>query len=529
MPESPHRKEPAGMPPEPGAPLLHVEGLSKSFPGVKALDDVSFTVRSGQIHALMGENGAGKSTLIKVLTGVYPRDCGSIRSSGMPLEVASPREAEDAGISTVYQEVNLIPTLSVAENLALGRQPSAYGFLNWRRINEDARDALAKLDMEIDVTRDLASYSMAIQQMVAIARALAVDAKLLVLDEPTSSLDEQEVNELFTVMRSLRDSGLGIVFITHFLEQAYEIADAITVLRNGCLVGEYPTRDLPRMQLVGLMLGKDVAEIPALEAASAPAAAEERKECLLEARGLGRQGGVHPLDISIAEGEVVGLAGLLGSGRTETARLLYGADRANSGEIRFAGGPAHMRSPKDAIRRGIAACSEDRKTEGIIPHLSVRENIILAMQANKGIFRRIPKAKQTGIADHYIRALGIKTPSLETPIRNLSGGNQQKVLLARWLAIQPRLIILDEPTRGIDVGAKAEIERLIADLRDKEGMSVLFISSELEEVVRVCSRVNVFCDRRKVDEFVGADIDEHRIMHTIASAHEKHLAGEKAP
>ena len=497
--------------------LLQMRGIRKSFRGVQALGGVDFSVRAGEIHALMGENGAGKSTLIKVLTGVHARDGGEILLENESLSPRSPRQAEELGISTVYQEINLIPELSVAENIMLGRQPRRFGLIDWKALHVRARQALQRLEIDLDLHRTVSSCSLAIQQMVAIARALDVNAKLLILDEPTSSLDEKEVAELFKVMRRLREQGLGLVFVTHFLDQVYSIADRITVLRNGELVGEFRTAELPRLQLVGKMLGREIAVSE--KAGGTMAMASDGKaggRAFLVARKLGRKGGVEPLDLEIRKGEVVGLAGLLGSGRTETARLLFGADRPTSGTVTSEGHPAPLSSPAKAIRAGVAFCSEDRKSDGIVPSLSVRENIILAMQAGQGIAKLLPRKKQEELAAHYIGALRIKTPSPETPIQNLSGGNQQKVLLARWLCLLPKLIILDEPTRGIDVGAKAEIEKLVERLRS-EGMAILFISSELEEVVRASQRIVVLRDRRKVGELAGGDVTGQRIMEMIAA------------
>ena len=499
------------------APVLQVRGACKSFPGVRALDGVDFTVRAGEIHALMGENGAGKSTLIKLITGVFSRDAGEALLDGMPVHPRSPREAEACGISTVFQEVNLIPHLSVAENICLGRQPTRLGAIRWGAIRSRARAALARLDLKLDVDRPLSSCSIAIQQIVALARALDVSARLLILDEPTSSLDEKECEGLFTVMRKLRAEGLGIVFVTHFMDQVYAVSDRITVLRNGALVGEYLTADLPRLQLVARMIGKDVKDVEAMEQAStATHAAAATGAPVLEARGLGRRGAVLPFDLSIHPGEVVGLAGLLGSGRTETARLLFGADRADSGSLRLFNEPAVLGSPAAAIRRRIAFTSEDRKREGLIPNLSVRENIVLALQASRGPWRKLSRSEQNALAERFIQALRIKTPDASQLIRNLSGGNQQKVLLARWLATEPKLFILDEPTRGIDVGAKAEIEKLIGSLR-AEGLAVLFISSELEEVVRTSGRVVVLRDRRHLGELAGRELSEQAIMARIAA------------
>lgn len=476
-------------------------------------------MRRGEVHALMGENGAGKSTLIKVLTGVYPRDAGHVTLNGVPLNVSAPIEAQHAGISTVYQEVNLVPYLSVAENIFLGRQPKRLGFIRWNELRARARAALKPLDLELDVSRPLASYSIAVQQMVAIARALEMQAKVLILDEPTSSLDAAEVERLFYLIRALKARDVAILFVTHFMDQVYQISDRITVLRNGCLVGEYVARDLPRIELISKMLGRDVESIEHEAAQVATDGAAAERKVFVEARGLGKSKSIMPFDLDISEGEVVGLAGLLGSGRTEIARLLFGLDRPDSGELRIDGRRAKLRSPRGALARRFALCPEDRKTQSIIPDLSVRENMILALQAKRGWLRKLSKRKQSEIVNRYIKAIGIKTPSPEQAIRNLSGGNQQKVILARWLASEPRLLILDEPTRGIDVGAKAEVEGLVRELA-REGYAVVFISSELEEVVRSCNRVMVLRDRRKIGELEGEEVEEQRIMQTIAGGHE---------
>ncbi|MGB7159579.1 MAG: sugar ABC transporter ATP-binding protein [Tepidisphaeraceae bacterium] len=502
------------------AELLEMRGVSKLFPGVRALDNVDFTARRGEIHALMGENGAGKSTLIKVLTGAEPRDGGEVALDGEPIRPRSPKDAQGLGISTVYQEVNLVPNLSVAENLFLGRQPTLMGAIRWRQVNRRAEEALARLNLSIDVTRDLGSYSIAIQQMVAIARALDVKVKLLILDEPTSSLDAGEVRELFAVLRRLkeggRERGLGIIFVTHFLDQVYEVCDRITVLRNGKLVGESETKSLPRDQLVAKMMGRELAALVS-ERPTRDEGLKSEKRVLLSARNLGRRGAIQPFDLDIAAGEVVGIAGLLGSGRTEMARLLFGIDRADSGQVAIDGRPAHLTSPRRAIAERFGFCPEDRKTQGIIPDLTVRENIILALQASKGFLRAFSRRRQVELANHYIKALSIAARDAEQPVKNLSGGNQQKVILARWLASDPRLLILDEPTRGIDVGAKADIQKLVLSLC-AEGKAVVFISSELEEVVRCGDRVVVMRDRRKIDELSGDRIDEHEILRTIARA-----------
>ena len=494
--------------------LLRLRGLTKNFPGVRALANVDFTLRRGEVHALMGENGAGKSTLIKVLTGVYPRDGGEIFLDGKAVEPHSPQEAQRLGISTVYQEVNLIPHLSVAENICLGRQSTKLGCIKWKEIRQRAEKALARLGLQIDVTETIANCSIAIQQLVAIARALDISAKLLILDEPTSSLDEAEVETLFGVMRKLKSEGLGIVFVTHFLDQVYKISDRITVLRNGQLVGEFEAASLPRIELISKMMGKELSEWD-LKAVSS-GGEQTRREPFLQLKKVARKNSIKPIDMEIASGEIVGLAGLLGSGRTETARIIFGLDHADDGEILLDGRRISFGSALDAIGEKFGFCPEDRKVEGIIPNLSVRENIVLALQASRGWVRYVSMAKQIEIADQFIAALNIKTPHREQAVRLLSGGNQQKVILARWLASQPRFLILDEPTRGIDVGAKLEIEKLMARLAS-EGMAFLFISSDLEEIVRNSHRVVVLRDREKIAELSREQISESNIMHAIAA------------
>ncbi|MFN3682817.1 MAG: sugar ABC transporter ATP-binding protein [Fimbriimonadaceae bacterium] len=506
-----NRDRPADSGPE----LLRMRGIRKEFPGVLALDGVDFTLRAGEIHALMGENGAGKSTLIKVLTGVHAPDSGTIELDGRPIRPRSAHDAVALGISTVYQEVNLVPYLSVAENFVLGREPRRLGRIDWREANRRAAEALARLEVRVDPASSLGSHSLAVQQMVAIARALDQNARILVLDEPTSSLDAREVERLFEVMRRLRAEGLGILFVSHFLDQVFAVSDRFTVLRNGRLVGELPARGTTRLQLVSLMLGREVDE-ETLAKRPEPAAPAPP---MVEARALGRRGSVEGLGFSVAPGETVGLAGLLGSGRTESARLLFGADRADRGELRLDGRRVRVRSPRHALRLRFGFCPEDRKSSGIVPNLSVRENIVLALQARRGWLRRLSLRRQREIADRFIRALGIATPDAEKPVGTLSGGNQQKVILARWLASEPRFLILDEPTRGIDVGSKAEIERLMADLR-KEGLAILFVSSELEEVVRNCHRVCVLRDRRQVGLLEGDRVDAGAILRTIAGGGE---------
>ncbi|WP_236049618.1 sugar ABC transporter ATP-binding protein [Paractinoplanes ovalisporus] len=491
-------------------------GIRKVFPGVVALDGVDFRLLPGEIHALMGENGAGKSTLIKVLTGVYDIDGGEIELAGERVRFTGPLQAQQAGISTVYQEVNLCPNLSVAENIFIGREPRRFGRIQWSEMRRRADKSLARLDLDIDVSAQLDSYSLAIQQMVAIARATDIgNTRVLILDEPTSSLDASEVEQLFAVMRRLKENGTAILFVSHFLDQVYEIADRMTVLRNGGLIGEYRTAELPQMQLVSKMIGKELEALEQIE--EEVREAPRRDRTIIEAKGLGRTGSIAPFDLTIHAGEVVGLAGLLGSGRTELARLLFGADRPDSGDLAVDGQPVKFHSPRDAMTRGIAFSSENRRTEGIIGELTVRENIILALQAARGWTRPIPRRRQDELVDRYVQALQIRPADPERLVRDLSGGNQQKVLLARWLITEPRLLIIDEPTRGIDVGAKAEIQRLVAQLADG-GMAVLFVSAELEEVLRLSHKIEVLRDRRLVEELEnGDDVDADRIMHTIAS------------
>lgn len=494
-------------------PVLEVTGIHKLFPGVKALSDAGLRLFPGEVHTLMGQNGAGKSTLIKVLTGVYQPERGSIVLGGERIDPRSTQHAQDLGISTVYQEVNLCPNLSVAENIFIGRYPKRFGMIDWCRMRRDAAELLQRLQVDIDVSKPLASYPLAIQQMVAIARALSISAKVLILDEPTSSLDEAEVQLLFSVLRGLREQGMAILFVTHFLEQTYAISDRITVMRNGEREGEYLCAELSRLALVNKMIG---VAADTLEAApTCIEAGNEAGPTLLRTQGLTRHGVLSPLDLEIRQGELLGLAGLLGSGRTETARLLFGADKADDGAIEIDGRARTFASPRDAIAHGIGFSSEDRKHEGAILALSVRENLILALQARQGLLRAIPLRRQQELANYYVKQLGIKTASIETPIGTLSGGNQQKVLLARWLATEPKLMILDEPTRGIDVRAKQEIMDYVTTLCRK-GMSILFISSELPEVLRVSDRIVVMRDRKACGEYRRGELDDSSVLHVIA-------------
>lgn len=498
-----------------GEVILTMKGIDKSFPGVHALDHVDLEVRKGEVLALMGENGAGKSTLIKVLTGVYSKDEGQIFIDGndKAVSIHSPQEAQKLGISTVYQEITLCPNLSVAENMYIGRSNKIYQ--NWKKMNEDADKILQNLDIPAEASQQLASCSIAVQQMVAIARAVDMDCKVLILDEPTSSLDEQEVTKLFGLMRDLKARGVGIIFVTHFLDQVYEVCDKITVLRDGKLVGEYEIKDLPRVKLVAKMLGKELDDEADIKDESLVYEADESIPPVVEVEGLQSNAGIKPFDFNIRKGEVNGFTGLLGSGRSECVRAIFGADRVTGGTVKKSGKVVKINKPLDAMKQGIAYLPEDRKRDGIVGDLSVRDNIILAAQVLRGFFKPFSKAQANKFADEYIKLLEIKTASADTPIKSLSGGNQQKVILARWLLTHPEYLILDEPTRGIDIGTKVEIQKLVLKLAS-EGMSVTFISSETDEMLRTCSRLIVMRDRKKVGELSGEELSQSSIMDTIA-------------
>ncbi|HWR24566.1 MAG TPA: sugar ABC transporter ATP-binding protein [Feifaniaceae bacterium] len=499
-------------------PLLSMQHIRKTFPGVVALDDVHFTLERGSIHALLGENGAGKSTLIKVLTGVEKRDAGTVTLGGKEIFPKSAQEAQELGVSTVYQEVNLCPNLSVAENVFIGRAPGSGFKIDWKTMNKRAEELLRRFDLSVDVTRPLSCYPVAAQQMVAIARAVDISAKVLILDEPTSSLSVVEVEKLFAIMRKLSAEGMGIIFVTHFLEQVYEVSDTITVLRDGKYVGTYATAELPRVQLVAKMIGKEYAAFEG--GALFFDGAEQKRELLLRLNRVSLENSVEDLDLDVRKGEVLGFSGLLGSGRSETARAIFGVDRITGGTFTLKGKPLELKDPIDGMRKGFAFCPENRKTEGIIGELSLRDNIALALQAKKGMFKKLPRAEANRLAERYIAELSIKTPSDEQFVHNLSGGNQQKVILARWLATDPELLILDEPTRGIDVGTKAEIQKIVVTLAHG-GMALVFISSEIDEMLRCCSRIVVLRDRKKVAELGGEQISERTIMEHIAGGEPK--------
>ncbi len=493
--------------------LLEIKNLEKTFPGVRALKGVNLRVKAGEVHALMGENGAGKSTLIKVLTGIYPKSGGSILFDGEEINASSPIEAGEKGISTIYQELNLVPYQTVYENLYLGREiKTKFGTLDRKKMIIGAEKTLLELGIEADVTRPLGSYSTAIQQMVAIGRAISIQAKLVIMDEPTSSLDSKEVKVLFEIIQKLKAKGIAIIFISHRLDEIFEICERLTIFKDGEYIGDYDVEKLTQLQLISLMIGKEGVKLERKKKGYNFDSATE----MMRGENIEQGMRLNGLDIAIKQGEVLGLAGLLGSGRTELAKVLFGEVKPDSGELFWWNERVSFKTPRDAIRRGLGFCTEDRKVEGIIPHLSVKENMTIALLPSISKFGIVSKKKQNDIVDEYIKRLRIKTPNPDQQIRNLSGGNQQKVLLARWLCMNPKLIIMDEPTRGIDVGAKSEIEELIQELSQK-GISVLMISSELAELERNCDRIVVMREGKKMGELKGDDISENQIMEAIAS------------
>ncbi len=494
--------------------VLEARDIARAFPGVQALAGVELTLRAGEVHALMGQNGAGKSTLIKVLTGVHAPDAGTIKLLGAEVRPTSPLHAQDLGISAVHQESHLLPNLTVAENICAGRYPRRPwmrgGGIDWPETNRRARALLADLGIDIDVEQLAGGLPAALQQLATVARAVSTDARVLILDEPTSSLDAGEVQALFALIRKLRDKGVAILFVTHFLDQVYEICDRITVLRNGKFVGEYACSRLDAHALVAAMVGREIAMAtapPSPGDQTTAGATASSAVPVLAARGVSRRGQLQPMDLELQRGEVLGLAGLLGSGRTELARVLFALDARDSGEISIDGRPVALESPADALKLGLGFCPEDRKESGIVAELSVRENIVLALQSRMGLAKFLPPAEQRAIAEKMVAALGIKTASIETPIGQLSGGNQQKAIIARWLATNPRVLILDEPTRGIDIAAKQELMNEILALA-RGGTAVLFISAEIEEVVRVSDRIVVLRDRAKAGELPRGASDD---------------------
>lgn len=492
-------------------PILTAQGIGKFFPGVKALNNVDLSLNHGEIMALLGENGAGKSTLIKVLTGVYQKDAGSIYLEGEEINPQNTAHAQTLGIGTVYQEVNLLPNMSVVDNLFIGREIKQFGFTDRKAMTRESKKIMQSFGFDIDVTLPLNQYSVAMQQIIAIARAVSLSAKVLILDEPTASLDANEVQLLFKIMRDLKDKGISLIFITHFLDQVYEITDRITVLRNGELVGTCVTEETSQIELVKMMLGRELDD----NALKRAGKTRRTTDPLIKLKNFGKRGTIEPFDMDIYPGEIIGLAGLLGSGRTETAQVIFGMSPNDSGTCEINDKEEKIRSAQQASLQGFGFCPEDRKTDGIISSASVRENIILALQAQKGWYRPISRKEQNELAERFVKRLGIKTPDIEQPIGFLSGGNQQKVLLARWLLTKPRFLILDEPTRGIDVGAHSEIIRLIESLC-ANGLALLVISSELEELVGYADRVIVLKDRKQIAEIPSEELSVPAIMNAIA-------------
>ncbi len=500
------------------SPLLEMIGIVKSFGGVPALTDGNLSVAPGEVHAIVGQNGAGKSTLIKILTGVYRRDAGAVRWMGREVDLSSPREAQEAGIATIYQELTLVPQRTVTENIVLGYEPrTRFGMIDWRTAEARTRAVLSRFGIELDPGLPLGTYPTAIQQLVAIGRAASMEARLVIMDEPTSSLDEREVDVLFGVIRQLRDQGTSVIYISHFLEEFFEICDRITILRDGRTVGSTAISDTTRLDLVAGMLGRSAEDIRRTGITELSGSAlSAGKDSVLEAAGVATNRRLRQLDLTVRAGEIVGLAGLLGSGRTEAARALFGMDRLSAGEVRVAGEPTSITSPRSAIAAGLGYLSEDRKTEGIIPELSVRENLTLALLPRLSRFGMMDEARERRIVDGFIRALGIKAAHMDQPIRELSGGNQQKVLLGRWLAIEPRLLILDEPTRGVDVGAKREIQAIIRE-KVEQGCAVLLISSEFEELIEGAHDIVVMQEGRSVSRLSNPGVTEEQLIHAIAA------------
>ncbi|MET7641005.1 sugar ABC transporter ATP-binding protein [Streptomyces sp. NPDC005438] len=508
-------------PSDPAADVLAVQGVTKRFPGVLALDDVTFGVRPGQTHALVGENGAGKSTLIKVLTGVYAPDGGEVRYQGRPVSFPTPLAAQHAGISTIYQEVNLIPLMSVARNLFLGREPrTRLGLIDFSRMHREAAEVLREYGVRVDVRRSLRELGVGAQQMVALARAVSVDARVVIMDEPTSSLEPREVETLFEVIRRLRAQDIAVVYVSHRMEELYAICDTVTVLRDGRLVHTGPLADTNRLQLVSLMLGREMGQVRAEGVTKFAGAHEAGAEPVLSAERLSRRHQLDDVSVRIHPGEVVGLGGLLGSGRTETAKVIAGALAPGEGRITVAGQPVRTGSTPAAIRAGISLLPEDRKSEGILPGLSVRENIVAAALPRMSRLGLVSESRVDAVVDTFVRRLRIKASSPHQKVGELSGGNQQKVLLARWLAMHPKVLLLDEPTRGIDVGAKAEVQKLIDELAE-EGLGVLLISSDVEELIEGSDRVVVLRDGAVVGELTGDQVTEDQLMRTIAAAAEE--------
>lgn len=485
--------------------VLELERINKSFPGVKALTDVSFSLRAGEIHALVGENGAGKSTLMKILSGAYKKDSGSIIFEGKEINIHSPRHAEELGISIIYQELNLFNNLSVAENIFVNRQPERLGTVNWKKMNREAQDLFRRMGIDdIDVTQKVSSYSLAKQQLIEIAKAVSHNSRVVIMDEPTSSLTAQETEVLFRIMRRLREQGSAVVFITHRMNEIFEITDRLTVLRDGCIIGTRNTKEIGRNELISMMIGREFTQ-------QFPERNSQPKDVLLEAEDLcDAAEKVKHVNFYVRRGEVVGFAGLVGSGRTETMRLIFGVDKKTAGTIRVGGVPVKIESPKDAITQRIGFVTEDRKGEGLLLPFSCKYNtsIVALDKVKQGLFLNLKREK--ALVDDYKAALRIVTPTMEQRVGQLSGGNQQKVVLAKWLFSDADVIIMDEPTRGVDVGAKREIYELINNLT-VENKAVIVVSSEMEEVMGISDRIYIMREGQVTGELSKPEFSQNTI------------------
>ena len=489
------------------APVLQMRGITKTYPGVRALEDVDLEVREGEVHALVGENGAGKSTLMKVLAGAHPKDAGTIVLSGRSVEMDSPQKAMDLGVSIIYQEFNLVPYLNAAENIFLGREPRAAipGFVDFKTMYREAQQVIDRLGVPLDVRSPVNRLSVAQQQMVEIAKATSRRSKIIVMDEPSATLTEHELKSLFALIRQLKTEGVAIIYISHRLEEIFEIADRVTVLRDGKHIATREVSELTREDIIKMMVGRELTQM-------IPKVPAPLGDNVLEVRSLSRKGVLHDISLTVRKGEIVGLAGLVGAGRTELARAVFGADPIDSGQILIEGRPTRIRSPQEAIRSGIGLVTEDRKGQGLVLGMVVRENITLA---NLGAITRlnfIMAGRERQVAREYVANLTVKTPSIEQTVQNLSGGNQQKVVLAKWLFTQSKLLIFDEPTRGIDVGAKTEIYQLMNDLAAK-GVGILMISSELPEILGMSDRILVMHEGRIAGELPASEATQEGVMH----------------
>jgi ribose transport system ATP-binding protein len=488
-------------------PRLQLENVNKAFPGVQAVQDVSLSAYPGEILAVVGENGAGKTTLMNVLTGAIQADSGRIYLDGQEVTIDSPSQALDLGVTIIHQELALIPQLTVGQNISLGREPRRRlrAFVDWPRLYSMAKYELDRLGLSIPVNAVVADLPIAQQQLVEIAKALSYQARLIVLDEPTSALTERETEVLFGLMRSLRDQGVTLIYISHRMEEVFALSDRIAVMRDGQLVGVAPTAELSPDRVVRMMVGRELREFY-------PRSTTDHGEVVLQAVGLSRENALNGVDLKLHRGEILGVAGLVGAGRTYLARALFGADRLDSGEILIEGKSVQLRSPRDAIRLGIGFVPEDRKSQGLFLGQSVRSNTAIAALDRFTRFGIVDYKAIVQLVGRMVKQLDIRTPNLAQRVRNLSGGNQQKVVISRWLAINPKVLILDEPTRGVDVAAKAEIYALVSDL-SRQGVAILMISSELPEILGVSDRILVMREGRIVGEFERTEASQDAIMH----------------